>query len=80
VTVRAPIDGVVLRRLRESEAVVAQGEPLIEVADPAGLEVVADFLSTDAVAIAPGMPVLIDRWGGPRRCGRACAGSSRPPS
>ncbi len=64
VTLRSPITGVVLRRLRESEAAVTQGEPLVEVADPTGLEVVADFLSTDAVRITPGMPALIDRWGG----------------
>lgn len=64
VSVLAPVDGVVLRRVRESESVVAQGEPLLEVADRAGLEVIADFLSTDAVQMTPGLPVLIDRWGG----------------
>jgi HlyD family secretion protein len=64
VEIRAPVSGVLLRRLHESEAVVAQGEPLVEVADPADLEVVADYLSTDAVKIRRGMPVLIDRWGG----------------
>jgi HlyD family secretion protein len=64
VEVRAPASGVLLRRLHESETVVAQGEPLVEVADLAGLELVADFLSTDAVQIRPAMPVLVDRWGG----------------
>jgi len=64
VTLRAPIDGVVLRRFRESEAVVGAGEPLVELGDLATLEVVADFLSVDAVRMQPGMPVLIDRWGG----------------
>jgi len=62
--VRAPVGGVLLRRLHESETVVAQGEPLVEVADLADLEVVADYLSTDAVRIQAGMPVLIERWGG----------------
>jgi HlyD family secretion protein len=61
---RSPVDGVVLRRLRESEAVVPMGEPLLEVANPEDLEVVADFLSTDVVQMRPGMPVLIDQWGG----------------
>jgi HlyD family secretion protein len=61
---RSPVSGVVLRRLRESEAIVPQGEPLIEVANPADLEIIADYLSTDAVKIRPGMPVIIDRWGG----------------
>jgi HlyD family secretion protein len=61
---KSPIDGVVLRRERESEAVVAQGEPLLEVGDTRQLEIVADFVSSDAVAIRPGQPVLIGRWGG----------------
>ena len=64
IRLRSPIDGVVLRRLRESEAVVPAGEPLLEVADPANLEVVADYLSSDAVRIRPGMPVMFDQWGG----------------
>ena len=64
VEVRAPVTGVLLRRLHESETVVLQGEPLVEVADPADLEVVADYLSTDAVQIRPGMPVVVERWGG----------------
>jgi HlyD family secretion protein len=63
-TLRSPIDGVVLRRLRESEAVVPAGEPLLEVGDPANLEIVADYLSADAVQMKPGMPVEIERWGG----------------
>jgi HlyD family secretion protein len=64
--IRSPVDGVVLRRLRQSEAIVRAGEPLIEVADLDDLEIVADFLSTDAVKMRPGMPALIERWGGDR--------------
>ena len=60
----APIDGVVLKRLRESEAIVPPGEPLLELGDPRRLEIVADFLSTDAVRIHPGEAVHIERWGG----------------
>jgi HlyD family secretion protein len=63
-TLRSPIDGVVLRRHRESEAVVAAGEPLLEVADPAKLEIVSDLLSTDAVRVSPGDRALIEQWGG----------------
>ncbi len=66
ITIRSPVAGVVLRRLRESAAVVPVGEPLIEVADPTRLEIVADFLSEDAVRIEPGSEVLIERWGGER--------------
>lgn len=61
---RSPVSGVVLRRLRESEAVVPMGDPLIEVADLDAMEVVADFLSNDAVKMRPGMAALIDQWGG----------------
>jgi HlyD family secretion protein len=61
---RSPIDGVVLQRFQESEAVVSLGQPLVEVADLSTLEVIADFLSADAVRIQPGMPVLIEQWGG----------------
>ncbi|MDH3627088.1 MAG: efflux RND transporter periplasmic adaptor subunit [Acidobacteriota bacterium] len=64
IVMRSPIDGVVLRRLHESSAVVAAGEPLLEVADPTRLEIVSDYLSEDAVRIDPGMAVRIEDWGG----------------
>ena len=35
VTLVAPVDGVVLKRLRESASVVPVGEPLLEIGDPA---------------------------------------------
>jgi HlyD family secretion protein len=62
--IRAPVTGLVLQRLQESEAVVPAGEPLVEIADPRDLEVVSDYLSTDAVQMQPAMPVEIDQWGG----------------
>jgi HlyD family secretion protein len=65
VNVVAPVDGVVLKRLRESTSVVPVGEPLVEIGDAASLEIVADLLSTDAVRVARGAPVIIDQWGGP---------------
>ena len=66
ISLRSPINGVVLQRLRESESVVPSGEPLIEVADPEKLEIVSDMLSTDAVQISEGSRVLIEQWGGDR--------------
>lgn len=62
--VRSPVDGVVLRRLRESEAVVVAGEALVEVGEPRDLEIISDLLSTDAAQIRPGHPVEIEQWGG----------------
>ncbi len=64
VTVTAPTAGRVLRVLQQSARVVAAGTPLVEIGDAAGLEVVIDVLSEDAVRIAAGNAVLIDQWGG----------------
>ncbi|MCY4596640.1 MAG: HlyD family efflux transporter periplasmic adaptor subunit [Bryobacterales bacterium] len=66
IDLKSPINGVVLRRLRESTSVVPAGEPLLEIADPEKLEIVSDMLSTDAVRIRPGHQVLIEQWGGDR--------------
>ena len=63
-SVLAPVDGVVLKRLKESERVVPAGEPLVELGDPRHLEIVSDLLSTDAVRVKPGMPVRVEQWGG----------------
>lgn len=60
----APVTGVVLKRLRESEGSVAPGQPLLELGDPADLEIVADYLSTDAVRLRAGQAARIERWGG----------------
>jgi len=62
----SPIDGVVLRRLQESETVAATGQPLLEIGDVARLEIVSDLLSTSAVRVRPGQKVLIEQWGGDR--------------
>jgi HlyD family secretion protein len=64
VTVTAPIAGLLLRRMQESEAVVPAGAPLIEIGNLDDLEIVTDLLSTDAVKVQPGAAVSIDRWGG----------------
>ena len=64
IQLRSPVDGVVLKRLRESESVVPAGEPLLEVGDPGDLEIVSDLLSTDAVKVKPGQRVLVEQWGG----------------
>lgn len=66
ITVVAPADGVVLKRLRESETVVPGGEPLLEIGDPQALEIVSDLLSTDAVKVKAGARVLVEQWGGDR--------------
>jgi HlyD family secretion protein len=62
--IRSPVQGRVLRVLQESEAVVSAGTPLLELADPNDIEVVVDLLTVDAVRVAPGARVSIERWGG----------------
>jgi HlyD family secretion protein len=67
ITVQAPVDGVVLKRIRESESVVPPGDPLVEIGDPQRLEIVSDLLSTDAVRVRPGARAFIEQWGGDAR-------------
>lgn len=67
--VRAPVDGVVLRRFQESETVVAPGGRLVEIGDPSHVQVVADLLTTDAVQVKPGMRVAFEHWGGDQPLG-----------
>jgi HlyD family secretion protein len=64
VMVKAPIDGVVLRRFRDSESSVPAGAPLIEIGDLRQLEIVTDLLSSDAVFVKPGAAASIPQWGG----------------
>ncbi|OJW74877.1 MAG: efflux transporter periplasmic adaptor subunit [Thiobacillus sp. 65-1402] len=66
VQVRAPVAAHVLKLLHESEGAVATGQPLLEIGDPASLEVEVEVLSAHAVKIAPGSKVILDRWGGER--------------
>ncbi|HEX6275560.1 MAG TPA: HlyD family efflux transporter periplasmic adaptor subunit, partial [Polyangiaceae bacterium] len=66
VGVLAPVSGQVLRVHQKSAGVVQAGTPLVEVGDPAALEVVVDLLTTDAVHVQPGTPVVIQGWGGDR--------------
>jgi HlyD family secretion protein len=64
IPVRSPVDGRVLRVLHESETVVQAGEPLIELGDPADLEIVVDLPSSEAIRIPAGAAVIIEAWGG----------------
>lgn len=64
VPILAPVNGQILRVLRESEGIVAAGEPLVEIGDTADLEIIVDLLSTDAVQVRPGQRVIINDWGG----------------
>jgi len=62
-TIAAPVSGTVLRVPEASARFVEAGESLIELGDPADLELVIDVLSADAVNIEPGDSIQITQWG-----------------
>ena len=64
VQVKAPATGSVLHVFEENARVVAAGTPLMEIGDPADIEVVVEVLSRDGAAIPPGTPVELEQWGG----------------
>jgi len=66
----APVTGTVLRLFERSERVVQAGTQILELGDPADLEVVVDVLSTDAVSIRPGAEMILDAGGGATFQGR----------
>ena len=62
--IRSPISGRVLKLEQESATIITPGTPLMQLGDPADLEVVVDVLSRDAVRIEPGAKAELDQWGG----------------
>ena len=61
----SPVQGNVLDVVRDAAGVIQAGAPVLEIGDPAGIEIVVDVLTTDAVQIQPGAKAQILRWGGP---------------
>lgn len=68
--VRSPVAGVVLKVPLQSEGTIAPGTALLDVGDPARMEVLAELLTTDAMQARPGTRTVIERWGGPPVEGR----------
>jgi HlyD family secretion protein len=64
IELKSPVTGSVLRVMEESERVVQAGNPLLILGEADKLEIVTDVLSTDAVQIPRGAPVLVEGWGG----------------
>ncbi len=65
VEIRPPVRCRILRILEKSERVLSFGSPIIVLSNPQKIEIVVDLLSTDAVKVQPGAPVIIENWGGP---------------
>jgi HlyD family secretion protein len=66
VVVRSPSSGRVLQLFQESESVVLAGSPLLEIGDPASIEITADYLSQDAALIEEGACAFVESPGGAR--------------
>lgn len=61
--IKSPVTGVISKVHRESAGPIQRGAPIIDIIDPASLEVVAKILTTDAVQIPEGAPVNIGGFG-----------------
>ena len=64
VEVKAPVNGRVLHVFEENSRVVVAGTPVMDIGDPAEIEVAVEVLSRDGAAIPPGTPVELEQWGG----------------
>lgn len=62
--ITSPVSGKILRVFQESARMVPAGFALLELGDPADLEVRIEVLSRDGVAIQPGARVMLEQWGG----------------
>lgn len=61
----APADGVILKVINEDETTLAAGSPILEIGDIGeDLEVVVELISSDAVRVERGAPVIVENWGG----------------
>ncbi len=65
IQLRSPVAGRVLTVYEPSVRTVAAGTPLLEIGDPADLDVIIEVLSRDGAIIQPGTAVELDQWGGP---------------
>ena len=68
---RSPIHGRVIRVFEESARALSAGSPIIEVGNTGLLELVADYLTQDAVKVRPGMVAFVEGWGGESPSGEA---------
>jgi HlyD family secretion protein len=64
IQLRAPVTGVVLKIVQDSEAVVLPGTPLVEIGDPTDIDIDVELLSAEAVRVLEGADASIEAWGG----------------
>ena len=64
ISVTAPVDGVIVKRVVESATAVPVGQVLLEIGNPQALEMEVEVLSSDAVRLQAGTLARVLRWGG----------------
>ena len=65
IPIHSPIDGRILQVIQESTTTLPVGAPIMEIGDIAsGLEVEVQLISSDAVQVTVGDPVILRDWGG----------------
>lgn len=65
IPILAPIDGTILKVIQKSETTLPAGEAILEIGDvERDLEIEAELLSSDAVQVRVGDPVIVTNWGG----------------
>ena len=64
ISVTAPVDGVIVKRVVESATAVPVGQVLLEIGNPQVLEMEVEVLSSDAVRLQAGTLARVLRWGG----------------
>ncbi|TGL74424.1 efflux RND transporter periplasmic adaptor subunit [Leptospira yasudae] len=69
-SVVSPINGKVLKILRESEGPIEMGTPILEVGNTNQLEIAVEVLTQEAVHLHPGNSVEIEGWGGEKLEGK----------
>ncbi|PJZ57597.1 efflux RND transporter periplasmic adaptor subunit [Leptospira barantonii] len=69
-SVTSPINGKVLKVLRESEGPIEMGGPLLEVGNTDQMEIAVEVLTQEAVHLHPGNSVEIEGWGGEKLEGK----------
>lgn len=62
--VKAPVAGRVFKLHRDSEGPIAAGAPILDIGDPARLEVVTELLTEDATALPADAQASLVHWGG----------------
>lgn len=61
---KSPVDGTILRILRESAGPISIGTPILEIGNLSNLEIVSEILTKEAIQIHTGNTVRISGWGG----------------